>query len=38
MFNKALRFADLAHAFWALLAAVPVILALSIALLKKQER
>ncbi len=38
VFNKALRFADLAHAFWALLAAVPVILALSIALLKKQER
>jgi ribosome-dependent ATPase len=38
VFNKALHFTDLAHAFWALLAAVPVILALSIALLKKQER
>lgn len=38
VFNKALHFTDMAHAFWALLAAVPVILALSIALLKKQER
>ena len=38
VFNKGLHFTDLAHAFWALLAAVPVILALSIALLKKQER
>ena len=38
VFNKALHFTDMAHAFWALLAAVPVILALSVALLKKQER
>jgi len=38
VFNKALHFADLAHAFWALLAAVPVILALAIGLLKKQAK
>jgi len=38
VFNKALHFSDLAHAFWALLAAVPVILALAIGLLKKQAK
>ncbi|WP_029986775.1 ribosome-associated ATPase/putative transporter RbbA [Sphingobium indicum] len=38
VFNKALGFSDLAGAFWPLLAAVPVIIGLSIALLRKQER
>ncbi len=37
MFNKALGFADLHASFWPLLLAVPVILGLSIVLLKKQE-
>lgn len=37
VFGKALQFADLYASFWALLAAVPVILAVSIALLKKQD-
>jgi ribosome-dependent ATPase len=38
VFNKALGFANLHASFWALLLAVPVILGLSIVLLKKQER
>ncbi|MEN9678025.1 MAG: hypothetical protein RIS76_3921 [Verrucomicrobiota bacterium] len=38
VFNKALGFASLQNAFWPLLLSVPVILGLSIALLKKQER
>jgi ribosome-dependent ATPase len=37
VFNKALGLATLAPSFWPLLAAVPVILGLSIVLLKKQE-
>jgi ribosome-dependent ATPase len=37
VFNKALGFSGLASSFWPLLAAVPVILGLAIALLKKQE-
>ncbi|MET3133405.1 ribosome-dependent ATPase [Oxalobacteraceae bacterium GrIS 1.11] len=37
VFNKALGFSDLQGAFWPLLLAVPVILGLTIALLKKQE-
>ncbi|KAF1723081.1 ribosome-dependent ATPase [Pseudoxanthomonas wuyuanensis] len=36
VFNKALEFGDLASSFWPLLLAVPVIMALAIALLKKQ--
>jgi ribosome-dependent ATPase len=35
--NKALGFADLQAQFWPLLAAIPVVLGLTIALLKKQE-
>ena len=38
VFNKALGFAELQGQFWPLLLAVPVILGLSIALLRKQER
>jgi len=38
VFNKALGFASLQNAFWPLLLSVPVILGLSIVLLKKQER
>ncbi len=38
VFNKALDFRDLSAAFWSMLASVPVIVGLSIALLKKQER
>lgn len=38
VFNKALGFASLQNAFWPLLLSVPVILSLSIVLLKKQER
>jgi len=38
VFNKALGFANLQNAFWPLLLSVPVILGLSIVLLKKQER
>ncbi|MFJ3057508.1 ribosome-associated ATPase/putative transporter RbbA [Herbaspirillum sp. NPDC087042] len=37
VFNKALTLADLGASFWPLLAAVPVILGLSVLLLKKQE-
>jgi len=37
VFNKALGFADLQASFWPLLMSVPVILGLSIMLLKKQE-
>jgi len=37
VFNKALGFADLQASFWPLLVSVPVILGLSIMLLKKQE-
>jgi len=37
VFNKALDLTTLAPSFWPLLAAVPVILGLSILLLKKQE-
>ncbi|WP_454828881.1 ribosome-associated ATPase/putative transporter RbbA [Pseudoxanthomonas wuyuanensis] len=36
VFNKALEFGDLASSFWPLLVAVPVIMAMAIALLKKQ--
>jgi len=38
VFNKALGWGDLSTAFWSLAAAVPVILLLAIALLKKQDR
>ena len=38
VFSKALGFADLTGAFWAMLLSVPVILGISIALLRKQER
>ena len=38
VFNKALGLRDLHDAFWPLLLAVPVIMGLNIALLKKQER
>jgi ribosome-dependent ATPase len=38
VFNKALGWADLSQALWALAAAVPVILLLAIVLLKKQDR
>src|SRR5690606_7469330 len=38
VFSKALGLADLRVAFWAMAASIPVILALSIALLRKQER
>ncbi len=38
VFNKALGFASLEASFWPLALAVPVILALSVLLLKKQER
>ncbi|MBK5966254.1 multidrug ABC transporter ATP-binding protein [Thiocystis minor] len=38
VFNKALGFASLEASFWSLALAVPVILTLSILLLKKQER
>jgi ribosome-dependent ATPase len=38
VFNKALAYADLSTALWSLAAAVPVILLLAIALLKKQDR
>ncbi len=38
VFNKALGFGDLSASFWPLLLAVPVILGVAIALLKKQER
>src|SRR5262249_34448912 len=38
VFNKALHFADLSTALWSLAAAVPVILLVAIALLKKQDR
>ncbi|MDD5333761.1 MAG: ribosome-associated ATPase/putative transporter RbbA [Rhodoferax sp.] len=38
VFSKALQFSDLHAAFWPLAAAVPVILGLAIALLKKQEK
>ena len=37
VFNKALGFGDLSASFWPLMLAVPVILGLAIALLKKQE-
>ena len=37
MFSKALGFTGLHASFWPLLLAVPVVLGLSIALLKKQE-
>ena len=37
VFNKALGFSSLQSSFWPLLLAVPVILGLSIVLLKKQE-
>ena len=38
VFSKALNFADLHASFWPMLLAVPVVLGLSIILLKKQER
>ncbi|NML44598.1 ribosome-associated ATPase/putative transporter RbbA [Ramlibacter sp. G-1-2-2] len=38
VFNKALSWSDLSSAVWSLAAAVPVILLLAIALLKKQDR
>ena len=38
VFNKALTFGEMAPSLWALLAAVPVILVLAVALLRKQER
>ena len=38
VFNKALGFNDLSASFWPLVLAIPVILGLAIALLKKQER
>lgn len=38
VFSKALGFADLRAAFWPLLLAVPAILGLAVALLRKQER
>ncbi|NYT82220.1 ribosome-associated ATPase/putative transporter RbbA [Alcaligenaceae bacterium] len=38
VFSKALGLADLRVAFWAMAASIPVILALSIGLLRKQER
>ncbi|PLC54163.1 multidrug ABC transporter ATP-binding protein [Pollutimonas nitritireducens] len=38
VFNKALGFTDLGSSFWPLLAAVPVLLGLAIALLNKQDR
>ena len=38
VFSKALDFSDLQSALWPMLAAVPVILAAAVALLKKQER
>ncbi len=37
VFGKALGFADLQTSFWAIVAAIPVVLALSIALLRKQD-
>ena len=37
VFNKALGFAGLHNSFWLLLAAAPVVVGLSIVLLKKQE-
>jgi ribosome-dependent ATPase len=37
VFNKALGLADLGGSLWPLLAAAPLILAASVALLKKQE-
>jgi ribosome-dependent ATPase len=37
VFSKALGFSSLYASFWPLLLAVPVILALSMAMLKKQE-
>ena len=37
VFSKGLGFADLADSFWPLLAAPPIILALSVMLLRKQE-
>ncbi|MFV0370687.1 MAG: ribosome-associated ATPase/putative transporter RbbA, partial [Azonexus sp.] len=37
VFSKALDFSDLTGAFWRMLASVPVILGIAIALLKKQE-
>lgn len=37
VFNKALGLTDLAGAYWAMLAAIPVVLGLAILLLKKQE-
>ena len=38
VFNKALGFAELGAAFWAMLLSVPVIMGLAVALLKKQEK
>ncbi len=38
VFSKALGFSDLTGAFWRMLVAVPVILGIAMALLKKQER
>jgi ribosome-dependent ATPase len=37
VFSKALDFQDLRGSFWPMLVAIPVILGLSILLLKKQE-
>ena len=38
VFNKSLRFEDLAGSIWALAAAVPVVLLLAVGFLRKQER
>ncbi|MFA5678258.1 MAG: ribosome-associated ATPase/putative transporter RbbA [Pseudomonas sp.] len=38
VFSKALGLGDLAYAYWAMLASVPVIMGLAVLLLKKQER
>jgi ribosome-dependent ATPase len=38
VFNKALGFADLHASFWPLIAAVPVILGLTMMLLDKQDK
>ncbi|CAG9230686.1 ribosome-associated ATPase [Paraburkholderia tropica] len=37
VFNKALNFGDLWHSFWPLAIATPIVLGLTVALLKKQE-
>jgi ribosome-dependent ATPase len=38
VFNKSLGLAELAPSFWPMLMAVPVVLGITVALLKKQER